>query len=375
MSTTSGLPETILQFGSGKFLRGFADAFIHHANQEGQRVGRIIVVQTTGDARADSLSRQGGRYHLLVRGLSSGQVVDRLEEIASISRGLVAGRQWDEVLAAARQPELRYLISNTAEAGYNLDPDDHAGARPPRSFPAKLLLVLAERYQAGQPGLHLLPCELFEHNADRLRDIVLGLAEQWGLDAGLRTWLTGACTWHNALVDRIVTIPAADDPRLQGDAMAVMGEPYSLWAVEDPGGKGGLFRHPALRLTGDVMPFFLRKVRILNAAHTAMVSQAVPRGHQTVLAAMNDAALVLWLERLLFEEIVPTVRERVEDADGFARQTLERFRNPFLQHKISDIQAYHDEKVQIRLVSTRDEFAQQFGKPPPLLEQAIAWRP
>jgi tagaturonate reductase len=106
-----------------------------------------------------------------------------------------------------------------------------------------------------------------------------------------------------------------------------------------------------------------------------MVSQAVPRGHATVIAAMNDPAVVAWLERLLFEEIVPTVKDRVEEGEQFAHQTLERFRNPFLQHKIADILAYHDEKVKIRLASTRDEFRQKFGKAPPLLEQAIAWRP
>jgi tagaturonate reductase len=157
--------------------------------------------------------------------------------------------------------------------------------------------------------------------------------------------------------------------------MAVMGEPYSLWAIEDRDGKGGLFRHPAIRVTRDVMPFFLRKVRILNAAHTAMVSQALPRGHALVREAMDDAEVVAWLERLLFEEIVPTVQGRVEEPEEFARQTLERFRNPFLQHKLTDIMAYHDEKVTIRLVSTRDEYVKKFGKTPSHLEQAIAWRP
>jgi tagaturonate reductase len=372
--STSPLPETVLQFGSGKFLRGVADAFIHHANQEGQAVGRVVVVQTTGDARADMLSRQGGRYHVAVRGLSEGEVVDRVEEIASISRGLVASRQWDTVLAVARAPHLRYLISNTAEAGYNLDPADRPGERPPRSFPGKLLLVLQERFRAGQPGLHLLPCELFEHNADRLRAIVLDLARAWHFEGGLAEWINESCSWHNALVDRIVTVQASDDPRLQGDEMAVMGEPYSLWAIEDRDGRGGLFRHPAIRIARDVMPFFLRKVRILNAAHTAMVSQAVPKGHVLVREAMDDPEIVAWLERLLFEEIVPTLQGRVEEPEEFARQTLERFRNPFLQHKLSDILAFHEEKVKIRLVSTRDEYVQKFGKAPPLLEQALAWR-
>src|SRR5207253_2604211 len=154
------------QFGSGKFLRGFTDLFIHQANEAGQRIGRIVVVQTTGDARANLLTEQGGRYHVAVRGLSSGEIVDRVEESASISRALFAARQWPDVLAVARSPQLRFVLSNTAEAGYNLDPADRPTSSPPAAFPAKLLLVLHERFRAGQAGIHLLPCELFEHNAD-----------------------------------------------------------------------------------------------------------------------------------------------------------------------------------------------------------------
>src|SRR4051812_23007582 len=138
------LPETILQFGSGKFLRGFADLFIHQANQEGQQVGRVVVVQTTGEGRANLINAQGGRYHVLVRGLAGGEVVDRVEQSASIRRALVAGRHWDEVLAAARSPGLRFVLSNTAEAGYTLDPNDRADLSPPASFPAKLVLLLHE---------------------------------------------------------------------------------------------------------------------------------------------------------------------------------------------------------------------------------------
>src|SRR5262249_10510409 len=218
------LPETILQVGSGKFLRGFADLFIHHANQEGQRIGRVVVVQTTGEGRANLLSQQGGRYHVLVRGLSGGAVVDRVEESASISRALVASRQWDDVLAVARSPELHFLLSNTAEAGYTLDPSDRSApgsglpalTQPgsPVSFPAKLLLLLRERFQAGLPGVTILPCELFEHNADMLRGIVLQLADEWKLSQGLKDWIGEQCAWRNCLVDRIVTVPSEPDPRV-----------------------------------------------------------------------------------------------------------------------------------------------------------------
>ncbi len=366
------LPETVLQFGSGKFLRGFADLFIHQANVEGQRVGRVVVVQTTGAERADRLSRQGGRYRVLVRGLSGGAVVDRVEESASISRALVASQRWPDVLAVARSPELRYLISNTAEAGYTLDPADRPTDAPPRSFPGKLLLILAERFRAGLPGAAVLPCELFEGNADLLRGLLLKLASEWGLPGGLKPWLEGGCTWHNALVDRIVCNPRPGDPRLAGDDMAVEAEPYALWAIEAKGG-ARLLRNPAIRVTEDVKPFFLRKVRILNAAHTALCSQAVPRGIALVREALADAEIETWLKRLLFEEIVPVLEGRVEDPVAFAHQTLERFRNPFLDHQFSDILTYHEQKVRIRLVPTRDEFAAKFGRRPPLLSDAIAW--
>ena len=132
----SDLPETVLQFGSGKFLRGFADLFIDEVNREGQNVGRVVVVQTTGESRANLLNQQKGRYHVLIRGLDNGQVVDRVEEVESISRALVATQRWADVLTVARSPQIRTIISNTAEVGYTLDPADGATDKPPRSFPA-----------------------------------------------------------------------------------------------------------------------------------------------------------------------------------------------------------------------------------------------
>jgi tagaturonate reductase len=366
------LPEAILQFGTGKFLRGFADLFVHQANQEGQAVGRVVVVQTTGEDRARLLNAQGGRYHVVVRGLAGGQRVERVEDSASISRALAAGSQWNEVLAVARSPELRHVLSNTAEAGYTLDPHDRSDDAPPRSFPAKLLLVLRERFRAGRPGVGVLPCELFEHNADRLQGIVLGLAGSWELPEDFRQWLRAECRWRNALVDRIVTQQPVDDPRLGEDRLYVTAEPYALWAVEVKEGPADLFRHPALLTTPNVDPYFLRKVRILNAAHTAMVARTRPRGIRTVLEAMHDPEVSAWLERLLFEEIVPTLEGRVEGPEAFARLTLERFRNPYLVHKMSDIATYHEDKVRIRLVPTRDEYVAKFGRQPPLLNEAIA---
>jgi tagaturonate reductase len=366
------LPETVLQFGAGKFFRAFADLFIHQANEAGQEIGRVAVVQSTGDDRARLLTEQKGRYHVLIRGLQDGKTIDRVEESASISRALVASRQWDEILQVARAPELRTILSNTTEVGYTLDPGDRESDRPPRSFPAKLAAVLYERFRAGGAGLTVIPCELFENNAAALQKLVLDLAESWQLPTRFRDWLQGDCRWLSTLVDRIVVNKPAAHPLLEKDPLLLVAEPYALWAIQEKPGAGAFLKHPAVVWVADVQPYFLRKVRILNAAHTAMVGRAKARGIATVREAVLDPEIGGWLRRLLFDEIVPTVADRVVDAAGFARQTLERFENPFIEHKFSDIAKYHAAKMQIRLETTRGEYLAKFGRAPRLLDEAIA---
>lgn len=366
------LPETILQFGAGKFLRAFADLFIHQANQAGQGVGRVVVVQSTGEDRARLLNDQRGRYHVLVRGLSGGATVDRVEESASISRTLVAARQWPEVLAVACAPDLRLVLSNTTEVGYDVDPTDAPEAVPPRSFPAKLLAILHERFRAGGGGLTVVPAELFEHNADLLRERVQGLAKQWRLPADFADWLRAECHWLNTLVDRIVVNKPKEHPLLATDGLLTVAEPYALWAVEQRAGAAPLPVLPEVVRAADVQPYFLRKVRILNAAHTALAPKGLKRGYTTVLQAVSDPEIAGWVERLLFEEVLPVLQGRVEGPEDFARTTLERFRNPFLEHLLTDVVKHHEAKVRIRLRSTRDEYVAKFGKVPPLLEEAIA---
>ncbi|HZO89776.1 MAG TPA: tagaturonate reductase [Chthonomonadaceae bacterium] len=365
------LPETVLQFGGGKFLRAFADLFIHQANEQGQNVGRVVVVQSTDSGRAQQLNAQGGRYHVAVRGLSEGQLVDRVEEAASIRRALVAQTEWDKVLEVARSPELRYILSNTTEAGLALNPEDRLEDAPPRSFPAKLLLLLKARHESGLPGLTILPTELLEDNADRLRALLLEQARLWNLPEALAEWLQTECAWPNTLVDRIVTDKPAGHPLLAQDPLLTMAEPFAFWAIQEKPNGAPLCQHWAIQYTGDVKPFFLRKVRILNAAHTAMTPKALARGIKLVREAMQDAELRSWLEGLLFEEVLPVLEGRVAEPETFARQTLERFSNPFLDHKFSDIAIYHDAKVKIRLVPTRDEFIAKFGRTPRRLEEAI----
>ncbi len=363
-------PETILQFGTGRFLRAFADRFIHQANVEGQGIGSIVVVQSTGTDIADQLTVANGVFHIAVRGLEDGKTIRR-DEVASIGRCLTARRSWDEILQVAASPDLRFILSNTTEKGYALDANDGPNTAPPNSFPAKLLAVLSARFDAGLPGPVIIPCELRDNQADELWEIVVSMAPCWALPPSFVGWLRSSCQWLNTLVDRIVVGPPDDHPLTGKDPLLVMAEPFAFWAIQTQRDSGKFIEHPAIVRCPDVRPYFLRKVRILNAAHTALVTRAKPRGHATVLQAMQDRELADWLERLLFEEIVPTLAKEVDGAERFARQTLDRFRNPFLAHKIADIMQNHDSKVRIRLLPTRDEFRAKFRREPALLNAVL----
>ena len=362
-------PETILQFGSGRFLRAFADLFVSQANATGQAIGRIVVVQSTGEGRAGGLNAQGGRYHVVVRGFEHGAVVDRVEICDSISRALHAGTQWDKVLKVARSPDLQTILSNTTEAGYKLD-DDSPTDTVPKSFPAKLLAVLRARFEANLMAPTVIPCELIEGNATLLKRVVLELAAVWNEPVPFREWLLAVPFLHT-LVDRIVTGTPADHPLLATDPMVIVAEPFAFWALEDHPASQFKLKHPAITRTAEVQPYFLRKVRILNAAHTALLIRAVPRGFTIVRDAVNDPELGAWLQKLLAEEIVPTLEGRVDGAARFAEQTIERFKNPFLDHKFSDIALHHESKIQVRLVPTAAEFATKFGRMAPLLTSVI----
>jgi tagaturonate reductase len=367
------LPETILQFGAGNFLRAFADLFVHQANEQGQAVGRIVVVQSTGGGRADLLNRQGGRYHVVVRGLENGQVVDRVEECASVSRALVADRQWTDVLEASTAEELRFILSNTTEAGYEIDAADRGADAPrtPKSFPAKLTAVLLARWRAGQGGVTVMPCELIEDNAVKLRGLVFQLADKWSLPAEFRRWVENECVWLSSLVDRIVPGPPEEHPLLQTDPLLLMAEPFAFWALGANPRACKWAEHPAILRTDDVKPYFLRKVRILNGAHTALVAKVGLERFDTVREALDDDATRSWLEPLYFEEIVPTLEGRVDGPEQFARQVIERFRNPFLRHRLETIAVNQAAKREIRLVPTYQEYREKFGRVPPLLDEVL----
>jgi len=367
------LPETVLQFGAGRFLRAFVDRFIQHANDAGQLVGRVLAIQSTPGPRAEQINRQPDGYHVLIRGYENGDLVDRVERVRSISRAVTAQDWWPHVLGLARSPARRYVVSNATEAGYRLDDSDQVDSAPPKSLPGKLTRVLWERFIAGAAPVVLLPCELIERNASKLLELVLAQARRWELPARFELWVSDRCCWLNNLVDCMVTQAPPDHPLAAGDRLLLQAEPYALWAIERPhSGCPALFTHPAMRLVDDLAPFYLRKVRILNGLHSAMVAKFLPAGFGTVKQVLEDRDAARWVRGLLYEEIVPTIAYRVEGVAEFADQTLDRLRNPFLNHRLADIALNHADKVRVRLEPTRQEYEQLFGKTPRRLAEAMA---
>jgi len=363
--------ESILQFGTGKFLRCFVDLFVHETNQGRAEPLGITAVQSTGAGRARSINRQGGRYHVAIRGLECGERVDRVVEVASVGRALAAESKWENVLATARAESLEAIVSNVTEAGYRTDPRDAPDDAPPPSFPAKLAAVLRSRFEAGLPPVTILPCELLEKNARRLMQLVLEVAERWRLSEQCRQWIRSECSWHDTLVDRIVSAPAAGEPWAERDPLFAVAEPFALWLVEGSVGVRGLSEHAAVEVVDDLAPHHLRKVRILNGAHTALVAKARPLGIETVRQAVEDQRVRPWLEALLFEEIVPVLEGRTHQPRRFAEAALERFANPFLEHRLDDIALHHDMKLQTRLAPTFREFSERFGRRPKLLSEIL----
>ncbi|HEV2736893.1 MAG TPA: tagaturonate reductase, partial [Longimicrobiaceae bacterium] len=379
------LPEKAVQFGTGAFLRGFVDHFLDAANRAGRFGGRVVMVGSTGSGRDQVVNDQDGLYTLSVQGIADGTPRREHRVVGSVSRALSAPDEWAEVLACARDPELELVFSNTTEVGIALDEEDRADMEPPRSFPGKLARFLYERARAFDfdpaRGVVVLPCELIEDNGDRLRGIVLALAERWGLGGEFARWIADAVPFCNTLVDRIV--PGAPMGGQREEIVAGLGyedglltacEPYRLFAVQaDEAVRARLgfaAADPGVVLTDDVAPFRERKVRLLNGAHTVTVPAALLAGCATVREAVEHESVGRLLRRALFEEIAPFV-----DAPGageFAREVLDRFANPYVHHALWDITLQATMKMRVRVVPSILQYAARTGQAPESLAFGFA---
>lgn len=313
-------------------------------------------------------------YHVWTRGKLDGQVIDDFEKVRSLERAVVAGDDWLELQEIALDPELQLIVSNTTEQGLTLNPADGAeldfSDRCPGSYPAKLLALLFARFRKGMNGLTILPLELVEYNAVRLLALVKQQAAIWPTanDPGFLKWLETENRWLSNLVDRIVVgIPASAGPPPWGtdDPLAVIAEPFRMLAIKDDGGsRSTVPGHEMVQWVDDLDRLFVRKVRILNGLHTAMVAHSMPLGFETVLEAVTDSSEREWLESLLNEEILPALSARGIDESGFAGDVMERFENPFFQHRLADIANGHAKKIETRIEPTIEDFKNAFGRDP-----------
>ena len=379
------LPEKAVQFGTGRFLRGFVDYFLDEANRRGAFGGRVVAVGSTASGRDVALNEQDGLYTLISEGAGEAGPVRECRVIASVSRALSAQNEWAEVLSVARTAAIEFVFSNTTEVGIAIDEADRLEAAPPPSFPGKLTRFLLERGRAFRyadaAAPVVLPCELIEHNGDRLRDLVLTLAARWKVEREFAEWIDRSVPFCNTLVDRIVPGRPDDTRRLElertlgfRDDMMIAAEPYCLFAIEaDADTLARLCfakANAGVVLTDDVRPYRERKVRILNGGHSLLASLGLLVGCNTVLEAVQHHLLGRYLRRVLFDEIVPSLV--VPGGEAFARDVLTRFANPFLRHSLADITLQHTSKIRVRVVPSIVQFAERFGAAPPSLAFGFA---
>ncbi|MGN7294290.1 mannitol dehydrogenase family protein [Rhizobium sp. SAFR-030] len=344
----------ILQFGTSRFLLAHADLFISEAMERGEALGPIAVVQTTSSAEsADRIAalRQSPVYPVRIRGIDQGRTIDEERTGSAIVQALTAAEDWQEILELGAT--VQAIISNTGDRGYDLDPSDDAAllsdpARVPKSFPAKMAILLAHRFKAiPQAPLSIFPCELVPQNGSRLRTLIEQLAMEWDLPVEFRNWLHAGCHFANSLVDRIVAEPISP--------VGAVAEPYALWAIQAQEGLVLPCQHPAIVVTDDLERYEMLKLHLLNLGHTMLAEHWLTTGRapeETVREAMDDQAMRDELEAVWHEEVLPVFK-----ADGMADEAAlyidsvrDRFRNPFLRHRLSDIAANHDEKKRRRLL-------------------------
>lgn len=360
------MKETIIQFGTGNFLRGFADHFVDKLNKENLYDGKIVIVSPTDSKQVDRINAQQGRYNLYLRGIDNGKEICERTEINAISRAINPYRDFNNYLALAENPNFRFIISNTTEAGIAFSAEDKLTDKPAKSFPAKLTQLLYKRYKSGLNGFVILACELIDDNAKQLEKYVLAYAGLWNLGEDFCSWVINKNDFCNTLVDRIVTgYPKDEAEQLYKeigyyDKLLDTAEPYHLWVIEGNYEKELPLQKAGLNVvwTDDVKAYKKMKVRILNGSHTSLVFPSMLCGMQTVKQSLDDKDLKKFLNVCLFDYILPTLGDTEENRQ-FADAVLERFANPYIKHMWQSISLNSVSKFTARVLPTITDYTDQ----------------
>ena len=379
-------PEKVLQFGEGNFLRAFVNYWFDVSNEKAGWNGKCVLVQPIAPGLAKLINDQEGLYTLYLRGRENGERVDKKRVISSVSRCLNPYERagFDAMMEVAVSDDLEYVVSNTTEAGIVYDSACQLDDVPASSFPGKLTQVLYRRWQAGKPGLVILSCELIDNNGKELLKCVNQYVDQWGLEDGFREYVNEGCTFCSTLVDRIVPgrvkdpAEAAKMEEANGyhDELIDVGEIFGVWNIEGPEWLAEKlpFKKAGLNcpVVPDVTPYKKRKVRILNGAHTGFVLGAYLAGFDIVRDCMQDDTVRGFMNKMLYEEVIPTLPLDKKDLEDFASAVQDRFNNPFVDHELMSISLNSTSKWRARNMPSFLEYIEKTGKLPPCLTMSFA---
>ena len=381
-------PERVIQFGEGNFLRAFVDWIIQHMNDKQGFDASVAIVQPIAQGLGDMINAQDGLYHVILEGMKDGEPVREKQLIDCVSRCLNPYSEYEAYQQLIESPEVRFVISNTTEAGIQWADGETLDMKPQPSFPGKMTALLYQRYQkfegASDKGLIILCCELIEDNGDRLKELVLKHAENWGLTSDFTDWLKNSCAFCSTLVDRIVpgfprdTIQEIQDELGYEDNLVVVGEHYHNWVVkapdwvaaEFPADKAGL----NVSFVNEEQQREIRdqKVRILNGSHTGTVAVAYLSGLDTVRETMEDETLGAFVNEMCAEEIVPNISGDQEYLSQFSKKILERFYNPFIRHEWLTISLNSMSKWETRVLPSLIDTVANTGELPKRITLSLA---
>ncbi|MNK76775.1 Altronate oxidoreductase [compost metagenome] len=356
-------PIKVVQFGEGNFLRAFVDYAFDKLNKEVDFNAGIAVVQPLKDGMVNMINAQDGLYTLFMNGIKKGEKIQDIQLINNIVKTINPYTEFANYLALAKEEELQFIVSNTTEAGIEFIESDTPDMQPPVSFPAKLTVLLYERFKHfngdASKGVTIIPCELIDYNSETLKKYILQYVDLWKLEDAFKTWVSDACTYHSTLVDRIVPgYPRAEIEEYNNkldyeDNLIVAAEPFFLWAIE--GGedlKAKLPFHKTdlnVKIVDDIRPFKMIKVRILNGAHTAMVPFSLLHGNKLVMETVNGDFTGKFVNSVI-SEISETLDMDKNEITAYSEEVMDRFKNPFIKHALADIALNSVSKFKVRVL-------------------------
>lgn len=375
-----------MQFGGGNFLRAFVDWMLQVLNEETNFNGGVVIIKPTERGDYSELKLQNGLFTVVLDGIQNGQLIAEKKLVECVQEIINPYNDWDVYLGLAKNPALRFVVSNTTEAGIKFSKEDLFEHHPPKEFPAKLSNWLYQRFihfkgHAGR-GCIFLPCELIEHNGEKLKESILQYADHWALGNDFKTWIQNANYFCSTLVDRIVSgYPSDRAPDIEKelgyrDPFLVAGEYYHSWVIQAPALVKDELPFSKTKLNvifvDDLDPYRQMKVRILNGAHTAMVPVAYLCGIRYVKDAMENVAVAQFVEDLLIGEAAKTLNFPETEKRQFVLDVLDRFRNPLLQHQLISISLNSTSKFVARLLPVVKDYQHDQGKLPNRIVFALA---